>query len=257
MTRVMICGSIEESDVDLLVREGVDAIGLITEVSQDISCNLSRDRARALMTRIPPLVSGVLIVTEERRDEICRMVDYIRPHAVQLHGLGGPSPDNLGRFKGQLGVKVIRTVHLHRDNGLTANGDDPVAYAAEYASAGVDAILLDSFGGGKVGATGRTVDFEMAFRICEAIRPCPLILAGGLSPSNVSEAIEKVRPYGVDAFSSVTNGGRLDAWKIRSFIQAVRRSDAAIYGAYTQLEPGGAERGENSVVRHTRNKGEE
>lgn len=222
MTRVMICGSIEESDVDLLVREGVDAVGLITEVSQNIPCNLSRDRARVLMTRIPPLVSGVLIVTEERLGEIRRMVDFICPQAVQLHGLGGPSPNDLAELKRRLGIKIIRTVHLQRS--LTIGGNDPVTYAAEYVRAGADAILLDSFGSGKVGATGRTVDFDTAFRVCEAIRPCPLILAGGLSPSNVSEAIRKVRPYGVDAFSSVTAGRRLDPRRVRSFIQAVRQT---------------------------------
>ncbi|MGI6649097.1 MAG: phosphoribosylanthranilate isomerase [Bacillota bacterium] len=119
MTRIMVCGSRQEADIELLAMAGVDAIGLITEVSQPLPCNLSREQARQLSALVPPLMSSVLILTEERIEEICRLVDYVRPSAVQLHGFNGP--EEVAVLKQRLPVKIIKTLHLQGEQLLDGN----------------------------------------------------------------------------------------------------------------------------------------
>jgi phosphoribosylanthranilate isomerase len=215
----MLCGSRNAGDIQLLVEEGVDAIGLITEVRQEIFCRLSLEEARELSALIPPMVSGILILTEERVEEVCRMVEYVYPHAVQLHGFN--TPEDVVSLKKKLNIKIIKTLHFQ--GGCLAGGDGPERCALDYIKAGADAILLDSYGEGKVGSTGKTVAWDVARRIKDAIGPKPLILAGGLHVHNVAEAVRKVQPYAVDAFSSVISGKQLDRAKVREFIKAARR----------------------------------
>jgi phosphoribosylanthranilate isomerase len=218
VTRVMICGSRDEADIELLVRAGVEAIGLITEVRQAIPCNLSREQARALAARVPPLVAAVLIITAERVEEACRLVEYVHPDAVQLHGFN--RPEDVVALKERLGVRVIKALHLQGERVL--EGDDPERCALNYLDAGADAILLDSYHEGKVGATGQAVDFTLGRRLRDAIWPQPLILAGGLSAANVAEAVQRVQPFAVDVFTGVTHQGRLQPQKIREFMHAVQ-----------------------------------
>lgn len=230
VTRVMVCGSQEEADIDLLVEAGVDAVGLITEVSQALPCNLSRAQARRLAGRVPPLVCAVLILTEERVEEVRRLVEYVRPDAVQLHGFH--LPEEVATLQERLPVKIIKTLHLEGDRLVERNatggrgrpeGADPAARAIEYLEAGAGAVLLDSYREGKVGATGETVDFRVARRLRDAVWPRPLLLAGGLHPGNVAEAVRKVSPFAVDVFTGVRSGDRLDPRKVREFARAARR----------------------------------
>lgn len=218
MTRVMICGSREEADIELLFKAGVDAIGLITEVRQSLPCNLSRTEARKLAARVPPLVSAVLILTEEQVDEVCRLVEYVCPDAVQLHGFN--RPEEVAILRKRLPVKIVKTLHFQRDR--LVEGGDPERWALDYLQAGADAILLDTFQEGKVGSTGQAVDFQVARRLRDAVQPRPLILAGGLNSENVAEVIQKVKPFAVDVFTGVTSAGRLDPQKVNRFLGAVR-----------------------------------
>jgi phosphoribosylanthranilate isomerase len=220
MTKVMICGSRRAEDIQLLIEAGVDGIGLITEVWQEIACNLSREQARRLKQLIPPLISSVLIVTKEIVDEICPMVEQIYPDAVQLHGFN--TPEDVAGLRQKLQVKIIKTLHFQGER--MAEGDDPIGCAREYISAGSDAILIDSYQKDKVGATGETVSLNLARELRDRIYPVPLIMAGGLHSENVAHAANKVKPYAVDVFSGVTTGGYLDTNKVRKFIERVRLS---------------------------------
>ncbi len=218
MTRVMICGTRRRKDISLLVEAGVDSIGLITEVWQDIPCNLSRAEARELSQLIPPFISSVLILTEERVDEICRMAEYVLPDVLQLHGFN--SPEEVAVLKRRISTKIIKTLHFQGNK--MAEGDDPIGYARQYISAGTSAILVDSYQQDKVGATGETINLDIAGELRDEIYPVPLIMAGGLHSGNVAQAIDRVKPYAVDVFSGVTAGGYLDADKVRKFIARVR-----------------------------------
>ena len=90
MTRVMKSGTRRKEDNDMLVRTGVDAIGLITEVRQKIECNLSRKDAANFARMIPPFVSSILILTEERAEEVINITEAVKPHVLQLHGFNEP-----------------------------------------------------------------------------------------------------------------------------------------------------------------------
>jgi phosphoribosylanthranilate isomerase len=215
----MICGTRKAEDISLLAEAGADGIGLITEVWQDIPCNLSRTEARRLNQLIPPLISSVLIVTEERVDEICRLMEYVLPDILQLHGFN--TPQDVAVIKGRLSTRIIKTLHFRGER--MAEGDDPISCAREYVAAGAHAILVDSYQEDKVGATGETMNLDLARKVRDRIYPVPLIVAGGLNPENVSRVIEKVKPYAVDVFSGVTDGGYLAADRVRNFVATVRQ----------------------------------
>lgn len=218
MIRVMVCGTRKEEDISLLAEAGVNAIGFITEVWQDIFCNLSRTEAREFSQLVPPFISSVLIITEERVDEICRMAEYVFPDVLQLHGFN--TPEDVAALKKRLGTKIIKTLHFQGEE--MAEGDDPIGYAKEYITAGANAILVDSYQQDKVGATGEMMNLDLARKLRDTIYPVPLILAGGLHSENVAQAIDKVKPYGVDVFSGVTTGGYINADKVRGFIARAR-----------------------------------
>lgn len=219
MTRVMLCGARSAEDISMLVEEGVEGIGLITEVAQEIPCCLSREKAETLCRVIPPPVSSILIVTEESIDEICYIVSYVNPDLLQLHGYN--SPEQVAVLKQMLpAIKMVKTLHIRGED--LVEHEDPLYVVHRYLSAGIEALLLDSVGEQKYGSTGKTLPWSLARRIRQAIYPVPLILAGGLEPGNVGEAIRAVRPFAVDAFSSVTEQGRLQRKKVRRFIRAVK-----------------------------------
>lgn len=214
----MACGSTSIGDIDLLITAGVDGIGLITEVSQQLSCNLSREKAREFRDRIPVLVSTVLILTETNIAEVCRLVDFVRPDVVQLHG--NIAPQELATLKLKVTVKIVKALLLNEEN--PTGGYELVNRARDYIAAGVDAILIDSGYGGKYGSTGRTVDLELARLVRNLIFPIPLILAGGLNRDNIAQAIKTVRPFAVDVFTGITEDGSLCSSKVYEFVRLAR-----------------------------------
>lgn len=217
MIRIMACGSTTPKDIELLTGAGVDGIGLITEVAQNIDCNLSREQAHRLASRIPPLVASVLILTETRVKEICELVELIRPDVLQLHG--DVTPQSLRFLKERLPVKIVNAL-------LVPTKPVPTAYLISqvqtYLDHGSDAILIDSGAGGKYGSIGQVVDMQLAHRVRDAAFPRPFILAGGLNSDNVASAIKEVQPYAVDVFSGIREAGRLSGRELMEFIRVVR-----------------------------------
>jgi phosphoribosylanthranilate isomerase len=218
MVRIMICGTRRPEDIRLLVGAGVNSIGLITEVWQDIACNLSRHQAKKLCSQIPPLVSSVLIVTKDNIDDICAITEHVNPDILQLHGMN--SADDVSFIRKRLNIKIIKTLHFQKTE--IAGGGNPMSRAGEFIDAGASAILLDSYNIKKAGATGQLMDLALAREIRNSIMPKPLILAGGLYPDNIMKAVEIVRPYGVDVYSGVVTDGYLDSAKVKTFINNSR-----------------------------------
>ncbi|MGB7544838.1 MAG: phosphoribosylanthranilate isomerase, partial [Methanothrix sp.] len=127
---------------------------------------------------------------------------------LQVHGT--LSPADLAELKGRVHQKIIPAVA----------GQPGGEEARRYANV-ADAILLDSMVDGTLGGTGVVHDWETSAEIAASLK-VPVILAGGLHPGNVTQAIEKVRPYAVDVSSGTETEGRKDPAKISSFLQAVR-----------------------------------
>ena len=179
-------------------------------------------------------------VTPEQAQEIVRSLKAERP-SVQAVGLFVDRPaDEMNRMADECGLDIIQisgdepwdVCHQVKRPVIKAvrvrPGTDADDFLAELergmAFAGPERVrlLLDAHVEGSYGGTGVTADWDVAARIAERF---PVLLAGGLTPANVSEAIRRVRPWGVDVSGGVETDGVKDLSKIRSFIRAVRRAD--------------------------------
>ena len=135
---------------------------------------------------------------------------------LQVHG--SLAPKDLAELKSRIHQKLIATVAARTTNAAGTVG----AGANEAARFGMvaDAVLLDTMVNGKLGGTGAIHDWDNSAEIVRSLK-APVILAGGLNPGNVAEAIKKVRPYAVDVSSGLETRGKKDPEKIRSFIREV------------------------------------
>lgn len=213
MIRVKICGVTTLEDARFALACGADALGL-NFVPGTPRC-LREDAAASLAAALPPfgVRVGVFVNEDPRRiEQIARQVGL---DAVQLHG--DETPEDCRRL-GERGLRVIR--------GLRVRGPETLAEAERFPGC---AILLDAWVEGRLGGTGRTFDWSLARRLAERRT---VILSGGLKPENVAQAIQEVRPYGVDASSGVEGPapGRKDPERVRRFIENARGVLAAMGG---------------------------
>lgn len=213
-TRVKICGLTNEADRDTAVRAGADAVGFISDVSVDTPREVSPESAERLAAGVPPLVTSVLVTMPESVRDAVDLQATVRADAVQVHGT--LSPENVGGLRARLDVPVIAAVDLSADIE---------AYAGVS-----DAVLVDSTDEDGGGGTGETHDWKRTREIRAGI-DTPLILAGGLTPDNVAEAIETVDPFGVDTASGVERtGGEKDGDAVTAFVERARREPADTQG---------------------------
>lgn len=210
MTRVKICGIQNEEDLNTAVAAGADAVGfLVGQIHASPSFILPGTAAR-LAAALPPYVQPVLVTHYTNPDEIVDLVNRTGIYTIQLHG--GSTPEDVANLRTKLisQAKLIVAAHL-KDDRQTLDLMDYYAVA--------DAILLDSCQPElrKVGGTGKVCDWDLAAKFT-AGSVVPITLAGGLAADNVAEAIQKVKPYAVDANSRLKNeDGKLDYEKALSF----------------------------------------
>lgn len=207
MTRVKICGITQVSDALYAAECGADALGFIFAESPR---RVSADSARDIIRRLPPFITTVGVFVGQHPG-LPELVNYCGLGAVQLHsGYSQQYVEGLRNHRLILGVKVRGEESLRDIPGV------------ELASA----VLLDAWHPDVQGGSGLAFDWS----VLQGGLPFekPFILAGGLNPENISEAIEKTRPYAVDVSSGVeTSPGIKDPEKVRLFIERVkaRRSD--------------------------------
>jgi len=206
--RVKICGMTREEDVAVALASGVDAVGFILGVPSSPR-NISMEKAERLIGLVPIFAKSVLVTVLTDVDELVGMYEKLKPDAIQIHG---ENPPDHSIIREKLpNIPIIRAV--------SANPANAIEKALE-ASKSFDAILLDSFAHGMYGGTGVVHDWKLSKRVKQAIYPKPLILAGGLKPENVREAIGFVEPYAVDVSSGVElQPGVKDHGKIEEFIK--------------------------------------
>jgi phosphoribosylanthranilate isomerase len=211
--RIQIAGVSSLDEAMFCARIGVDALGFTLEVPGGIHDELTWDKAAYIIRRLPPTILAVVITYLKSFEDISRLVQAVSPHAVQFHG--GIADESLSVFKRQYpNIKTIGRV--------TVSGEESIAQAACFCASLWDAIILDSMDpiSGRLGATGITHDWSLSSKIvCSA--SVPVILAGGLTPDNVAEAILTVRPSGVDTHTGIEDSdGRRYFAKIKAFTQA-------------------------------------
>lgn len=204
-TAVKICGITRVEDALLAARAGAHAIGtvLYSRSPRAVDAALARSIVRA----VPPFVTTVTLLVDPTAAEVERVLEEVQPAMLQFHG------NEDAQFCSQFGVPYIKAVRVRE-------GVDLLQYARLYADA--KGLLLDAFVEGSPGGTGASFDWELIPRNI----PLPLILAGGLTPENVTEAIRKVRPWAVDVASGVESArGIKDAQKVAAFVRGARNAD--------------------------------
>jgi len=191
------------ADAVAAVDAGADAIGLIFWARSPRT--VDEQQARAIVSVLPPFVSVVGVFVDETRDNVRVIADFVGLTAVQLHGREEPE-DWIGFPRAV--VKAMPLASYERnpwratDAGILVDAHDPVT----------------------IGGTGRTIDWQQAATIASERH---LVLAGGLRPENVGDAVRVVAPWAVDVASGVESvPGIKDHARMRAFIAAVREADA-------------------------------
>jgi phosphoribosylanthranilate isomerase len=202
---VKICGITRLEDAEAAVACGADALGFVFWPKSP-RCIDSR-RARAIVSALPPFVTPVGVFVDQPPEEINRIASAARLGAVQLHG--NESLDSAL----SLDLPVLKAITVDSD---AATVD---AWPANIL------LLLDVHDPVRRGGTGQTVDWVAAGEIARRRRT---ILAGGLTPENVADAMARVRPYGIDVSSGVeTSPGIKDHGRLKALFEAVHGSHYA------------------------------
>ena len=215
MTAVKFCGLTREADVREAVRLGASYLGAIMTESPR---RISPRAARSLFSTIDGApVQRVGVFGNEPVDTIIEYAREACVDIVQLHGWKSGSDPDFGRLKSELGVDVWRVVRVGAD-GLGSEQRTMVG--------GVDGLLLDTMSPGVLGGTGVTFDWDLVAKDVRALRATTrIILAGGLRPENVRNAIDLLVPDVVDVSSGVeSQPGIKDHSRMAVFMNAVRQA---------------------------------
>lgn len=204
MVLVKICGITNLADALAAVEAGADALGF--NFYRRSPRYIASVEARGIIEQLPAGVLSVgVYVNEAEPETVARLAAEACVGAIQLHG--DETPDYCRVLRESYVIKALRV-----DESFEP--DDALEYETR-------AVLLDAFSAREYGGTGKAFDWSVAQRVGSLVPK--LFLAGGLKPENVAEAIAVVRPYAVDACSSLeVSPGRKDAGRVRAFVRAVR-----------------------------------
>lgn len=216
--RVKICGIKNETELETAVNAGADAVGFLVGQRFPSRDFILPEKAARLTALLPPFVTPVLVTHLAEPQEILGIVEKTGILTLQLHG--GCTPEQIAVLRKTFGnaAKLITVLHV----GQVPDEVNPAPAGFEVCS---DAFLADSFDPvtGKVGGTGKIHNWQTTARIVKTVRR-PVILAGGLNPDNVAEAVRTVRPYAVDANSALRPLGELDPKIASAFVQNALRA---------------------------------
>ena len=204
MTFVKICG-VKDAGTLRAARDA-DAIGLVVN-SPKSHRNLAHDEAHALARQAGPFQTTVAVTAERDTHELHRIVASVRPHALQVPFRAGQAAfASLHERYPMLRILIsCRPEDAHLVPDLA------------------DALVLDAATADGYGGTGQTTDWRVA-RVAREASQVPVILAGGLTPENVAEAVRVVEPYGVDVSSGVESEKAKDPTKIAAFIRRAKEA---------------------------------
>jgi phosphoribosylanthranilate isomerase len=202
--RSKICGITRIEDALAAVDAGADAIGFVFYAKS--SRAVSVEQARAIIAALPPFVTTVGLFVNISRCELTEILEIVPLDLLQFHG--DETPEDCDGYHRPY-IKALRV----------QAGDDIAASCRAYSRA--SGILLDTYVAGVPGGTGEAFDWSLIPQTLSK----PIILAGGLTPDNVAQAIAQVRPYAVDVSGGVEmSKGIKDHDRIRAFMHAVRGS---------------------------------
>lgn len=203
MVRIKICGITNLEDALLAADLGADALGFIFYPPSPRS--IEPEAAKAIIAQLPPFVTTVGVFVDEAAATVKELAAQVGLDWLQLHGQETPG------YCRSLDRRVIKAFRIKDENSL----DELAPYQGA-----AQALLLDTYKKGQVGGTGETFNWDLALK---AKKFGPIILAGGLTPENVAQAIATVQPFAVDVASGVEAApGRKDPVKLRAFFAAIK-----------------------------------
>jgi len=209
MTRVKVCGITNREDAEWCARCGADALGFNFA---DSPRRVTPERAREILRGLDPFVTGVGVFVDQAPDQVRSVLDQSGCSIAQLHG--EESAEYVQSLAPYGVIKVMRVRDRLDESGVSRYK-------------GARAILLDTYVPGMAGGTGQRFDLKLATALVQG--GWRVIVAGGLTPENVGEAVAAAHPYGVDVSSGVEcRPGRKDHEKVAQFIAAVRAADEAV-----------------------------
>ena len=208
MTRIKCCGMTRIQDALLAAQLGADAIGVVLTARS--KRRVSIEQARAIVQAMPPFVTTVALFMDDAADFVREAVAAFEPDLLQFHGAESDA------WCAQFGRRYLKAV---------AMGEGAAARPGLRHYPGASGLLLDGHGLGEAGGSGKAFDWSLMPRDLSQ----PLVLAGGLTPANVADAMRIARPWGVDVASGIESSpGIKDAGKLAAFIRAVREADASL-----------------------------
>lgn len=202
MTRIKCCGMTRVEDALSAAKCGADAIGLVFTARSPRCVTLAQ--ARLIRRALPPFVSAVALFMDDDKALVREVMDIVQPDLLQFHGL------ETDAWCAQFGHRYLKAIAM-------GEGASALSRLHDYPQA--SGLLLDGHGLGEAGGSGRTFDWS---QMPTGLKQ-PLILAGGLTPANVAQAIRIARPWAVDVASGIEiSPGIKDAGKMAHLIAAVR-----------------------------------
>ena len=205
--KVKICGVTNIEDALAAVDAGADALGFM--FYENSPRNVPAKVAADLIRQLPPFVAKVGVFVNAAEETVRRTIGECGIDTLQFHG--DETPEFCLNFRP---LKIFKAFRVENLESLTALP----AYRT-------DAWLLDSFVAGKLGGTGAKFNWDLAVESKKLGRP--IILAGGLTPENVLDAVRKVQPFAVDVSSGVESGpGKKDHAKVRRFIAEAKATES-------------------------------
>lgn len=207
MVYIKVCGITTIQDAIDICRLGVNALGFIFAKSPR---RITPENARSIIMNVPPYVQTVGVFVNESIEIIAETVKYCGLDIVQLHG------EETVSICEALSPRVIKASRVKTFDDVQA---------LKVFNGHVRGFLLDSFSEKGYGGTGTTFDWSIATKAA-GILSSPIVLAGGLNPDNISDAIMQVKPYGVDVSSGVEfEPGKKNIDKVKLFVQRVRETE--------------------------------
>ena len=212
--RVKICCITSIEEAKIATAYGASALGLVGHMPSGPGI-ISDNKILQITKTVPPMVSTFLLTSETKVTAIIDHYKKVNTSVIQI--VDELETKDYQQIKNELPhVKIVQVVHVQSEN--------TVAKAIDLSSY-VDAILLDSGNPNlsikELGGTGRTHDWDLSRKIRDQI-DIPVFLAGGINSNNVKQAVEHVKPFGVDLCSGVRSNGKLDENKLSMFFKAIK-----------------------------------
>ncbi len=209
--RIKICGITNAADAEAAVELGADALGF--NFYSRSKRYLELETAADWIAQLPPEVSRVAVLVNPTFEEALAVARRPFITGLQLHGA---EPADFGAYLSKAGVQFAKAVPVADWDSL-----------AGLPFYGTNLLVLDSASAGAFGGSGQTFPWALARRFVDAHPQYRVILAGGLTPANVAQAVREVRPFGVDVTTGVEDSPRRkDHERIRAFIEAARQAFA-------------------------------